>query len=252
MDILITESQLNELKGKYKDEIEILYKDKNLMCLIPKSQMTSTIYGKKTNWCQVGKTGFKIWSDTGLLIRFLFKSGKKIRLTYAFEGKKERNNQHDYHWSNETGYHVLDGDGNPFQPTLKKDRIRSVEKDIIDHINLIPENCKNVVLDFIKKHKDTYDYCKNDNDEEYVSPKSLKINEKIKQILQKYNEDIKIIRNDQNVYFHYYYSYRDDEFQITFAPNRTADTQRYNLKNITDFEKAIIHVINQYKNNGGH
>jgi hypothetical protein len=42
-----------ELTGKYKDETEIIYKDKNLVCLIPKSQMTSRIYGSGTQWCSL-------------------------------------------------------------------------------------------------------------------------------------------------------------------------------------------------------
>ena len=50
MKILITEEQLDELKGQYKDEVEIIYRDKNLVCLIPKSQMTSRIFGRKTEW----------------------------------------------------------------------------------------------------------------------------------------------------------------------------------------------------------
>ena len=121
-----------ELTGKFKDETEIIYRDKDLVCMIPKSQMTSNIYGQKTNWCQVTKTGFDNWSgstheEVFLLIRFLFKNGKKIRFTYF--------DNDEFYWANETGYHVLQGSGNPFEINSKRDRIRDLEKDILDNIS---------------------------------------------------------------------------------------------------------------------
>ena len=39
-----------ELTGNFKDETTIIYKDKNLVCMIPKSQMSSRIYGQGTNF----------------------------------------------------------------------------------------------------------------------------------------------------------------------------------------------------------
>lgn len=78
-----TFSKFNEeLTGKYKDETEIIYKDKDIVCMLPKSQMTSSIYGKGANWCQTQVAGFDIWTgknknEKSLLIRFLIRGGRK-------------------------------------------------------------------------------------------------------------------------------------------------------------------------------
>jgi hypothetical protein len=161
-----------ELTGQYAKETDIIYKDKNLVCMVPKSQVTSHLFGRKTNWCQVTWQGFSSWSGRGdsnhlgLLVRFLFKSGRKIRFTYDTHG--------EFHWANETGYHVLKG--NPgddvFNPKTPKENIRDIEGDILNLIKEIPEECKVKVREFIKenlkdlKYKGEYVY----RDQDYISP----------------------------------------------------------------------------------
>ena len=180
-----------ELTGKYKEETEIIYKDKNIVCLIPKSQMTSSIYGQKTKWCQVSQSGFEGWSgkgnpkDTlGLLIRFLFKNGRKIRFTYFITNH--------FHWSNETGYHLLMGDGNNPFDVKPPDRIRDLEKDILDQIKLIPQECKDKVLEFIEKNKKDYKYIYRDT--EYYPDKIDKARKEFERILSKWAEEINHIK----------------------------------------------------------
>jgi hypothetical protein len=147
-------------KEEIKSQVEIIYKDPNVLCMIPKSQMTSNIYGAGAKWCQRTKEGFDDWSNQGLLIRFLFKSGRKIRFTYYYE----RGTNVDYYWSSENGLHVLAGKGNPFEAKSAKPKARDMEKDILDHIALIPAECKDRVLKFIDRYIAHYEYCYSDNE----------------------------------------------------------------------------------------
>src|SRR3972149_3562154 len=85
---------LKELTGKFKDEVEIIYRDKNIVCLIPKSQMTSYIYGNKANWCQKEKNGFEGWSKAGLRILRVKMNREdftgQMNLAIIFYQKKEK------------------------------------------------------------------------------------------------------------------------------------------------------------------
>jgi len=148
-----------ELTGKYKEQTEILYKDKNLVCLIPRSQMTSNLYGKKTNWCSaISCDMFDEWTSRNLLFRFLFKDSK-IRLTYNYI-------DYTFNWALEDGWHMFSHDKhdvwkNPFEitefeldnflkkidsPTYKKKTRR-----LFDKIHKIPDLCQHIVIEFIRK-----------------------------------------------------------------------------------------------------
>ena len=115
------EKDIDELEGQFKEETEVIYKDHNMVCLVPKSQMSSKMFGKGTKWCSTGKYMFDYWSTKGLLIRFLFRGGKKIRVTYMF-------NNGSYNWANENGHHTLEGKGNPFTPEIKNSCCRSIRR----------------------------------------------------------------------------------------------------------------------------
>lgn len=122
-----------------KCETEILYRDANLICMIPRTQRASRIYGRGTNWCQTTKPGFDNWSEDSLLVRFIFKSGRKIRFTLDEDGV--------YHWASERGHHVMNGQGDPFD--YVPERQSTIEADIIRQIALIPEACKQRVREVI-------------------------------------------------------------------------------------------------------
>lgn len=207
MKILITESQLkvlNELSGAFKDETEIIYRDNNIVCLIPKTQMSSKMYGKDAHWCQVDQAGFYYWSKSALLIRFLFRGGRKIRFSYFIKPYNSDGTENDsdfsfatgqFYWANENGAHVLKGNGNPFFPKTKSDRIRETEMDILNKIKEIPEECKNKVLDFIKQHQDSYDYCY--RKEEFFTRKEKAYKDKVKNLInvvEKYEKSLYKLR----------------------------------------------------------
>lgn len=182
-----------ELTGKYKEETEIIYKDRNLVCMVPKSQMTSHIYGKKTAWCQVTKSGFGMWTKPrkdilGLLVRFLFKSGRKIRFSYFTDGT--------FHWANEQGWHVLMGkEGDDvFSPECPKKNIRDLEKDILEQIRLIPEECKEKVREFLERNRKEYQYVY--REEGYMSPDLKRASEVYDRLRKEYRSDMEEIRYD--------------------------------------------------------
>lgn len=232
-----------ELTGKFKDETEIIYRDKDLVCMIPKSQMTSNIYGQKTNWCQVTKTGFDNWSgstheEVFLLIRFLFKNGKKIRFTYF--------DNDEFYWANETGYHVLQGSGNPFEINSKRDRIRDIEKDILDNISKIPEKCKSDVLEFIDKNKKKFKYIIRDEEYNPASVKSLI--DQLEIVKNKYNDKLKEMIQETQTYISFYLDKRMKIFHLNWAESHSKDIITETFTNVKDFEKRLCEVIELLNN----
>lgn len=231
--------QFEELTGKYKDETVIIYKDKNVVCLLPKSQMTSSIYGKKTNWCQTTKPGFEMWSGKmtgrlGLFIRFLFKNGRKVRFTYF--------DNDEYYWSNETGFHVLSGKGNPFTPTPPKDKIRQVESDILDSIKELPEECKNDVIEFIDKNKKDFKYIY--KDKEYNNAKLQSKIDEFDEVKRKYSEDIHKLNSES--LFSIYFDKPNQIFEITYSEDSSKyETERFDT--IKEFESRLSELINKFK-----
>jgi len=163
-----------ELTGTFKDETTIIYKDKDLVCMIPKSQMSSRLYGQGTNWCQTHKIGFDNWSkgagrgDVALLIRFLFKTGRKIKVTYFANG--------EYFWSREDANHVLYNRGNPFEAkSIRGQWKSSIEEDILSLIKTIPDLCKRDVCRFIDANIKKFKYIY--RDEDFKTNKELRTKE---------------------------------------------------------------------------
>lgn len=235
-----------ELSGKYKEETVIIYKDKDIVCLLPKSQMTSQIYGKGTNWCQVQKPGFEMWSGKNrpekkaLLIRFLMKGGRKIRFTY-FPDKQ-------YYWASENGWHVLEGEGNPFDATSPKSRTRDVEKDILELINdKIPQECKNKVLEFIDKNLKEFKYIY--RDKAYIPKHLEKLKSEYDKIDYKYYDKVKEINKIGKVYINSYF--KDNEIILEYTPkNSNPSNFLENTEIFTDietFEKRLKDIIYENK-----
>jgi hypothetical protein len=237
-----TFSKFNEeLTGKYKEETEIIYKDKDLVCMLPKSQMTSSIYGKGANWCQTQVAGFDMWSgknrnEKALLIRFLIRGGRKIRFTY-FPNK-------EFYWANESGWHVLKGEGNPFEANPFKDNnIRDVEKDILDLIkDKIPQECKDKVLEFIEKNLKDYKYIyRNQN---YIPQHLEKLRDAYTEVKRKYDEVINKINSEGNIYISSYFHNNKITLQYSPGPSKMLEEL---FDNADDFEKKLKQLIDENK-----
>lgn len=245
MKIIISEISykklINEINSELKSEMEIIYKSSDLLCIIPKSQRISNILGNKTAWCQTQRSGFDIWSKVGLLFRFIFKNGRKIRMTYAFKDSKFQNHQKDYHWSNETGYHVLNGDGNPFIPETGT-RIRDMEKDIIDLINLIPNECKEKVIEVINQNRKRFDYCRDNTI--YITNKKKRNYQLIRNMEQKYKDIFEKLSLSRDLYVRINLD-QNFNFIIVYAMERTEPTKELTFKNINKMEETLLDIFKQ-------
>lgn len=229
-------SILNELDSELENEMEIIYKDRDIFVMMPKSQKTSRLFGKGANWCQTGKPGFEMWSKVGLLIRFLMRGGRKIRFTYFYDRMPYGNHpKGSYYWANETGYHVLEGTNDPFDPKPKDpERIRSIEKDIIEQIAKIPEEARQKVREFIQKYKDGYDYCY--REKEFYTKKELKLRSEmatLRNIVGAYNEGVQEVFGNRPKAF------------ITF--HFDSDKKVYYVGVIDNFEKKEAVVEKEFE-----
>ena len=101
MKYILLFEELN--KENLRQEVDIIYKDSNLICLIPKTQRASYIYGHKTYWCSKEKGTFDDIIEDGdkVLFRFLFKDGYKMRLTYDLTTKR-------MDWSDKSSVHFFE------------------------------------------------------------------------------------------------------------------------------------------------
>lgn len=235
-------------KEEVKSQVDIIYKDPNLICLIPKSQMTSMLYGGRTKWCQVSSSGFEDWSKQGLLIRFLFKSGRKIRFTYFFPQFKDRY-LGDYYWANENGYHVLTDYGNPFEASPKGDRVRGTEKDILGLIKEIPEECQKRVLDFIERHKKAYEYCYN-FDKEYKPANREKNYQEFLKVYNEFKEELSELFNTRGVMLNLQFDKNRNLFVVAHNPNfgkDNYDTVDEDFKSIDAARKRVLELLKLYK-----
>lgn len=243
MKIIISESSynnlINELNSELKSELEIIYKDKNLICLIPKTQRISRILGNKTYWCQTTPHGFLKWTEVGLLFRFLFKNGRKIRMTYAFKNNEDLNHGVNYHWANEEGLHILKGLGNPFEPQTGE-RIRNMEQDVLNLISQIPDECKQEVLKTIEFNKRKFKYCY--ADEGNKSYKEIKNKSILRNINTKYEKQFDTIFDTRDVYVATFLN-DDKNFVIKYAPSRNDSTEEFIIKSPVKFEEKLIELF---------
>ena len=59
-----------EFKGKIAEEADIVYRDKNMLVIVPKTLQASKRYSRNTNWCSIDKGGFYGHYPTANLFRF--------------------------------------------------------------------------------------------------------------------------------------------------------------------------------------
>lgn len=180
-----------ELTGINKEETEIVYRDENMVCLIPKSVETSAKFGRSTNWCSTNANGFNHFGRDHIFFRFLFKNKRKLRLSYGTL---------EYNLASENGRHEFSNqlrfEENPFY--TEKGKINSLEgsEDVKKLIELIPSECRKMVCrtidKYIKNHRNKIKY-----KEANSQPEQPKL---IKDFLDRSNgfEDIQTQFNDSS------------------------------------------------------
>ncbi len=146
-----------EFKGKITDEADIVYKDSNLLIIVPKTPEATKKYSRNTDWCSNSKSGFYCHYPTSNLFRFHFKDGYKLRLTWDYLKWKG-----DYsggtHWGqggkldgkSVSYYHIRPRDeNNPFEFDYDKDDHRKM---MVDRIASIPEEARKKVIEYQDNH----------------------------------------------------------------------------------------------------
>lgn len=236
-----------ELTGKYKNETDIIFKNKDVVCLIPKSQMCSYLYGRKTNWCTLNKSSFDNISKYSLLFRFLFKDGKKLRLTF----KKGKDGYYDFDWVGEEGNHILGNNGyvdnllDPFNDFKKNNNNKELE--LIKKIKKIPSKCQEEVLKRIKDFMGNgYDYVY--QDKEYISQKEEKSRMDYEKLKSKYKTYTSLSMNtikNPNIEIGFCYSKNNKFFRLVYWVN---DKQfKEELKSVDQLDKRIESLLKEFQ-----
>lgn len=100
----LTESRLNEIGGKRAKDTHVIYRDNNMVIVVPLSFESAKSFSRKTQYCTGGdcsrgsertsKSMFKQHTSRGdILYRIFFKDGTKVRLTWNGDI-----NAKDFHW----------------------------------------------------------------------------------------------------------------------------------------------------------
>jgi len=246
-----------ELNKYYKNQIEILYKDKNLLCIIPKTQEASKLYATDCNWCQKNISGFYGWSLLGnntmkhehpnihsLLIRFIFKNKDKVRLTVFIENSKILS----FHWASKNGQHVFEYEkgksnrlglyANVFSPlNIEPNTLSLLEESVYKIIKMIPDKCKYKISKYILDNiKVNY----SDNSNNYFTKKETNSKKLIDILLKKYGT------NYEDMYIEYRLSLKYNLIIDIFYydNNKKEYTKTKICKNLYECEKFIEECLN--------
>lgn len=236
-------------KADIRSQVEIIYKDPNIICMIPKTQAVSNIYGHGTFWCQTEMSGFQSWARQGLLIRFITKAGRKFRFTYFFE-ESGKFHSADYYWSNEKGQHILEGDGNPFEVRPPKDRIRDVEKDVLDLIATVPQECRDKVLKFIAAHRKSYDYCLNYDKGDYQPERTKRAREEYSEFYKQVDKELGELYHDYRILLGISFKKQSGNYEIVHRPADAPyheQSKEETFKHFEPFKKRVLELIQHYK-----
>ena len=148
-------------KEDLKKEVDIIYRDENLVCLVPKTQRASCVYGQGTRWCTKSKDGFESHKDS-IMFRFIFKNKYKLRLTYNENGLSD--------WSDRSGnsyfeemnidknklFFISKDDINAYHHWRNKyDPTGSKTKLLVKYIKSIPKKCQSAIINYID-NKENY------------------------------------------------------------------------------------------------
>lgn len=142
---LIESFVLNELSGYYQENVDIVYKDNNLVVLAPKTSKAASKYSRGTEWCSQSSSGFCSHRRSEMLFRFLFKDGYKLRLNTRKDGVAG-------HWGGPKGettsYPMLHFMRNP-KNIRNLNFVPSNDNNLmIQHINSIPDNIMSKVINY--------------------------------------------------------------------------------------------------------
>ena len=227
-----------------QQEVDIIYQDPNLICLIPKTQRASRIYGGGTNWCQTRKDGFETWAQGAFLVRFLFKGGRKIRFTWGTSG--------EFHWASERGHHVLKGHGDPFDVVASAGS--TIESDIVTLIHQIPDECKQRVRALIAC-REFPDYAR--DLPAYTPARTSELNRIMDSLRKKYSQRIAAAYLPLGFTLGFAtYDKKDRTIAIVYSVadedgNVNTFREAFPAENISDIEQRVEQILDYRDRTGG-
>ena len=127
---------------------------------------------------------------------------------------------------------------NPFDVVNRTGKIRNTERDIIEMIHRIPDECKNDVLEFIQKNQDGYDYCY--SDKEYISKKEILRQNNVNSLLEKYKKYIEYIDTKHRTFFDLHLNE-----QLKYALNYNINDELVDAIEMDDFDEFRLLVYNK-------
>jgi len=228
-------------KEDIKNEVDIIYRDENLVCLVPKTQRASCVYGQGTRWCTKSKSGFEAHKDV-IMFRFIFKNKYKLRLTYDATGLSD--------WSDRSGNSYFE------EMNIDKNKLFLISKDdinaynhwrvrydptgvktklLVKYIRSIPKKCQLAVLDYIN-NKENYSN-KSKSDTEHVPYRDRD--------LKKQFEDLdKKLRLEYGNLNHMSYGF-DDNTQEFYVMEYGHDGRlnKLRFKDIKKYEDKLVELI---------
>lgn len=230
----------------YKDNLDstILYRDSKLVIIVPKTHESTIKYSKYTDWCTINKNSFEEHNITADLIRFHFKDGYKLRLTWDYLSHEAHDN--DYtggtHWGcggvvdgiNKIYYNIRpDDENNPFNFSYNRNDYR---QEMVDYIQKIP---KEAIDEVTKYHNKQVESNKSDAlyNKLYNDINKIKVND-IKLIDEgyAYYMDITLIYDNMD-YSIYGYYYKEDKSIILICEN---------IKNVIPYSSTKFSPLKKY------
>lgn len=238
--------KIYELNGSFKDETEIIYKDNNLVCLIPKSQKSAYLFGSRTGWCFTKKADFDSYTknDT-IIINFLFKEksrryssgsfGYKLRLMYFPINKRSD-------WGDASGFTCLSHHGDPFKITndVKQESLdkfpdnQDMIHEIVERLDSIPMDCKQKVFKYLNKE---VNFTYNNDKEEYKNINMVTQKEEYMKFKRDYFPQLLSFYPENNLKIEF--NTVKNKFIISYTINGTEQT-----KETTSFSSFIDELFN--------
>ena len=238
----------------FRDEVEKIYTDKDLVCLIPKTQKMSYIYGNRTGWCFTKSDAFKMYAKdlNKLLILFLFKQkdvpnnkgsfGVKLRLIYDPVYK-------NFDWGDTSGIPCVRGENDPFNIDDKNKKIAlskfspELVNKVLSTINKIPQACIDKVNTYLTGDTKV-DYKLSDNEYENT------MLGKQKQDYLLFKRDtfptiLELISDKPQYYIDINFDKTKNKFILKYSLDKDKNIETKELKTFQELKDEIVTVLGE-------
>jgi hypothetical protein len=232
--------RFNEDINNFKKEVEILFKNKNIVCLIAKSQKAAHIYGYKTKWCNVKKDRWEelTFDHKNIVIIVMFKNGYKLRLLYS--------KTHDSgDWGDSNGRHIFHfKKTDPFnidKSNIKEEEYKEEELTAYEKIMEIPNECKEIIKNYI--YNIEIDYLKRDTEYTSSAPKGREMYDQKNKYIEFKRETLPMIKDlmEDGDEIDVRYDSVSKKFVLKYNINKIKNKQEF--KTIDELKDSIRKIL---------